>query len=75
MDSKSSPIKPWHRISMTGRQCFAAKPWKKAKMSQAKYERIISAVPQEYLDEIRLNVESEAFMERIFCKEFVEELD
>ncbi len=37
---------------------FTIKPWKKAKMSQAKYEGIISAVPQEYLDEIRLNVEA-----------------
>ena len=44
-------------------------------MSRAKYQRIISAVPQEYLDEIRLNVEAESFMESILGKELAQELD
>ena len=44
-------------------------------MSRAKYERIIMAVPQEILTEIRITAEADALVGRIFGKEFAEELD
>ena len=44
-------------------------------MSRARFERIIMAVPQEYLDEIRISAEADAFMETIFGKEITEECD
>jgi hypothetical protein len=62
-------------MRITRRQYVAAKPWKEAKMSRAKYERIIMSVPQEYLDEIRITAEAEAFVESVFGGELAEELD
>ena len=44
-------------------------------MSRVKYERIIAAVPQEVLDEIRITAEAEALMENIFGKEVSDELE
>ena len=44
-------------------------------MSRAEFERIILSVPQEYLDEIRLDADAQSFMESIFGKELAEELD
>ena len=44
-------------------------------MSRVKYERIIAAVPQEVLDEIRITAEAEALMENIFGKEVVDEME
>ena len=43
-------------------------------MRRVKYERIIAAVPQEVLDEIRINAEAEALKENI-GKELDDELD
>ena len=51
------------------------RPWKKAGMSRAKYERLIMTEPQEYLDEISLSVEADFFVESIFGEELAEELD
>jgi len=38
-------------------------------MSREKYERIISIVPQEDLDELRVTAEVEALVERVFGTE------
>ena len=54
MKSIAPSIKPWHRMGISRKQYLNARPWKKAKMSRAKYERVIAAVPQEVLDEIRI---------------------
>ena len=75
MKSIPPSIKPWHRMGISRRQYLNAKPWKKAKMSRAKYERIIAAVPQEVLDEIRITAEAEALVENIFGKEVADEMD
>jgi len=72
---RPSPIKPWQRMGITRRQYFAVRPWKKAGMSRAKYEKIIMAVPQEILTEIRITAEADALVGRIFGKEFAEDLD
>jgi hypothetical protein len=74
MKPNLAPIKPWHRMRISRRQYFTDKPWKKAKMSRVKYERIIMPVPQEYLDEIRITAEAEAFVESVFGEELAEEL-
>jgi hypothetical protein len=72
---RPTPIKPWQRMGITRSQYLAARPWKKAGMSRAKYERIIMAVPQEILSEIRITAEADALVERIFGKELAEDLD
>jgi len=75
MKSNLAPVKPWHRMGISRRQYFATKPWKKAKMSRAKYERFIMSVPQEYLDEIRLNAEAQVLVESLFGKKLAENLE
>ena len=72
---RPTPIKPWQRMGITRNQYFAARPWKKAGMSRAKYDKIIMAVPQEILTEIRITAEADSLVERIFGKELAEELD
>jgi hypothetical protein len=75
MKNRPSPIKPWQRMGINRRQYSAARPWKKAGMTRAKYEKIIMAVPQEMLTEIRITAEADSLLERIFGKEFAEDLD
>ena len=70
------PIKPsWQRMGITRRQYLAARPWKKAGMTRAKYDKIIMVVPQEILTEIRITAEADALVERIFGKDLAEDLD
>jgi len=68
-------IKPWQRMGISRSQYFTLRPWKKAGMSRAKYEKILMAVPQEILTEIRITAEADALVERIFGKELAEDLD
>jgi hypothetical protein len=75
MKNRPSPIKPWQRMGINRRQYSAARPWKKAGMTRAKYEKIIMAVPQEMLTEIRITAEADALVEKIFGKELTEDLD
>lgn len=55
-------------------QYFAIRPWKKAGMSRAKYEKIIMVVPREILTEIRITAEADALVDRMFGKELPEGL-
>jgi len=73
--TRPSPIKPWQRMGITRSQYFTIRPWKKAGMSRGKYERIIMAVPQKILTEVRITAEADALVEKIFGKELAEELD
>ena len=72
---RPTPIKLWQRMGITRSQYFAVRPWKKADMSRAKYEKIIMAVPQEFLTEIRITAEADALVGRILGKELAEDLD
>jgi len=62
-------------MGITRSQYFTIRPWKKAGMSRGKYERIIMAVPQKILTEVRITAEADALVEKIFGKELAEELD
>ena len=75
MKTRLSPIKPWQRMGINRRQYFAARPWKKAGMTRAKYEKIIMAVSQEMLTEIRITAEADGLIEKIFGEESTEDLD
>ncbi len=43
-------------------------------MSRQKYERLIMSLPQEVLDELRLNAQTNLILEKVFGKESVEDL-
>ena len=41
------------------------KPWKGSGLSREKYEHIISIVPRDYLNDLKLEAEAEALVEKI----------
>ena len=52
-------IKPWQRLGISKKQYLYEKPWKGSGLSREKYERIMSVVPQEYLNKLRITAEAE----------------
>jgi len=42
-------------MGINRKKYISTRPWKKAGMSLERFERITMAVPQEYLDEIRIS--------------------
>ena len=59
-------LKPWQRLGITKKQYLASKPWKGSGLSREKYEHIISIVPQDYLNDLKIEAEAEALVERVF---------
>ena len=66
MDYSRQRLKPWQRLGITKKQYLASKPWKGSGLSREKYEYIISVVPQEALNELRIEAKAEALLERVF---------
>jgi hypothetical protein len=58
-------IKLWQRMGLSKKQYLTQKPWKYPWFSREKYERIVSVVPQEYLDEVRITGQAEMFAEKV----------
>ncbi len=59
-------LKPWTRLDITKKQYKALRPWKAAKMSRERYEKIILTVPQDVIDGFRREAEENALVEEIF---------
>ena len=59
-------LKPWQRLGITKKQYLTSKPWKGTGLSREKYEHIISVVPQDALNELRIEAEAEALLEKMF---------
>ena len=59
-------LKPWQRLGLTKKQYLTAKPWKGTGMSRERYERIISIVPQDDLNELKIMADAEALLEKMF---------
>ena len=70
-----SHLKPWTRLGISKELYKSARPWKKAKMSRERYEKIILNVPQELIEDFRREAEATAMMEAVFGKELARELD
>ena len=58
-------LKPWQRLGITKKQYLTSKPWKGSGLSREKYEHIISVVPQDALNELRIEAEAEALVEKL----------
>ena len=69
-----SHLKPWTRLGITKKQYKKSRPWKSAKISRERYEKIILNVPQELIEEHRRKAEANAMMEAVFGKELAREL-
>jgi len=67
-------LKPWARLGIKKEKYIKARPWKEAKMSRVKYEKMLLAVPQELIEEIRTESEAQAMIESIFGEELAEEI-
>ena len=50
-------------MGINRKKYISTRPWKKAGMSLERFERITMAVPQEYLDEIRISAEADTQVE------------
>ncbi len=74
MSMKIPFVKPWHRLGISRKQYLSERIWKRAEMSRQKYERLIMSLPQEVLDELRLNAQTNLILEKVFGKESVEDL-
>lgn len=64
--NRHSHLKPWARLGITKEQYKKARPWSKAKMSRERYEKIILNVPQELIEDFRLEAEANVIVEQIF---------
>jgi hypothetical protein len=73
MKTQFVPVKPWHKLGISKKLYSKAKPWKRAKMSRAEFERIIMHLPQDMLDEARISMETEALVEGLFGEGMAEE--
>ena len=56
------------------KQYKKSRPWKTAKISRKRYEKIILNVPRELIEEHRREAETNAMMEAVFGKELAREL-
>ena len=66
------PCSPPDITSLPRQECMIArsltlpsKPWKGSGLSREKYEHIISIVPRDYLNDLKLEAEAEALVEKI----------
>lgn len=64
--------KPWTVLRMTRKQYAAARPWKLTKYSRETFESIISTLPIELFDELRLQADAEHLLESIFGEDVKE---
>jgi len=63
--------KPWHKLGITKQHYLKARPWKAAGMPRPKYERVIMAVPQDAIDELRRDREADILLEELFGTKLV----
>lgn len=64
--------KPWAKLRISRKKYSAAKPWKAAKMSRKKFEAIITSMPDEAIEELRLQADAERLLDEVFGKNLVE---
>ena len=69
-----SNLKPWTRLGIIKGQYKKVRPWKAAKMSRERYEKIILNVPQELIEEYQREAEADMLLEAVFGKELAREL-
>ena len=70
-----SLLKPWIRLGISKKQYKALRPWKAAKMSRERYEKMILTVPQEVIDEFWREAEVNALVEEIFGKDIANDIE
>ena len=73
--TSSSHLKPWSRLGISKEKYKKAQPWKAAKMSRERFEKIILNVPQNLIEEFRREAESTLLIEQIFGKDLAGELE
>ncbi len=67
MDYTRQRLKPWQRLGITKKQYLTSKPWKGTGLSREKYEEVISVVPLEHLNDLKIEAEAEALVEKLFA--------
>ena len=65
--------KPWVVLGMTRKQYCSSRPWSKTKMTRKDFENLISVLPPEIFDEIKLQADAEKLAEALFGPDAREE--
>ena len=58
-------IKPWERLDLSRKEYAATKPWKTAKMKRAVFEDILLMVPDELIQEWKLEGQADFLLKSI----------
>ena len=66
MKSNHDLPKPWEKLGLARKVYSANKPWKKAKMKRAEFERILVLMPDEFVQEVKREGEAERLVNAIF---------
>ncbi len=66
MSIRELRLKPWQRLGITKKQYLSARPWKGTGLSRERYEEIIAIVPQDALNELKIEAEADALVEKRF---------
>lgn len=64
-----SSFKPWEKLKITRKVYLKAKPWKKAGMKREKYESLMMALPQDFIDAKAIDREAERLLAGLFGME------
>ncbi|WP_045221519.1 hypothetical protein [Desulfonatronum thioautotrophicum] len=64
--SKSPPEKPWSILGITRERYVATKPWKKAGVSKEKFAEILNLLPNEVVEVIKEDSETEMLVKEFF---------
>ena len=65
--------KPWVVLGMTRKDYCASRPWKKTKLNRKEFENMISVLPPEVFQEIKLQADAEKLAEALFGPDAREE--
>ena len=58
--------KPWAILKISRRQYFAARPWENAGMDRARFEEMLTLLPDGFIDQIHLEADAERLIEAAF---------
>lgn len=58
--------KPWVVLGLSRKDYCASRPWKKTKLNRKDFENLISVLPPEIFQEIKLQADAEHLLASIF---------
>ena len=66
LKDKFCAIKPWERLNLSRKAYAASKPWKTAKMKREFFEKILLSLPDELIQQWRLEGQTDFLLKQVF---------